>query len=129
MFDTESEIQQIIQIEARKYNCHLMRNNSGAMKGPEGGFVRFGLGHVSPNQGTASSDLIGFTIITVQPGSNLQVIPCAIFTAVECKTPGWKYTGTSREVKQKAFIDWVKSHGGLAGFAQSVDDFKRIIGR
>ncbi len=122
MFDTESEIQQLIQIEARKLNCHLMRNNSGAFKDSTGRMVLFGLGHTSSvnNQHIKSSDLIGWTVVDGR----------AVFTAVEVKRPGWTFSDKDkRAVAQKAFIDWVKKHGGLAGFATSVEDFRKIIGR
>jgi len=51
-----------------------------------------------------------------------------IFVAVECKREGWIFKGTEREVKQKNFIDFVIFQGGIAGFATSVEDFKKIIG-
>jgi len=110
----EDEIQQLIMMEAPKHGCILLRNNSGAMKDVTGRVVRYGLGHTSKNQEFKSSDLVGIT----KPG---------IFTAVEVKKEGWTYSGTESEIYQKNFIDFVLSLGGYAGFANSVDDFLKII--
>ncbi len=114
---TESDLQQLIQIEGPKHHCLLMRNNSGCFTDKTGRLVRFGLNNVSKkhNDMIKSSDLIGFTR--------------GIFTAVEVKTPGWIFDPRNRrESAQKAFIDWVLANNGFAGFAQSIEDFKRIIG-
>ena len=45
------------------------------------------------------------------------------------KKEGWKYTGAQREVAQKAFMDWIITQGGIAGFCASVDDFLKLIGK
>lgn len=121
MFDAESDIQQVIQMEAVKYNCHLMRNNSGALPDVNGRIVRYGLDNTSQkrNEQIKSSDLIGFTIVDGR----------AIFTAVEVKKASWKWSGDKREYAQHAFINWVIKHGGYAGFANSVESFLKIIGR
>lgn len=118
----ESELQQLIQIDAVQFGCHLLRNNSGAFKDLAGRFVFFGLGNISKQHSSQikSSDLIGFTW---SHGG-------AIFTAVEVKKPGWKPDMlNAREAAQNAFIQWVKKNGGYAGFASSVEQFRRIIGR
>ncbi len=121
MFDSESEIQQLIQIEGPKHQCFLMRNNSGALTDDTGRLVRYGLGNVSKqhNDAIKSSDLIGFTI---REGR-------AVFTAIEVKRADWRPDMlNAREIAQNAFIQWVKKSGGFAGFANSVEAFKRIIG-
>lgn len=125
MFDTEAEIQQLIQMEAIKYECHLMRNNSGALKDHEGRLVRYGLDNTSAkrNEVIKSSDLIGFTIYR----GLTHVAP--IFTAIEVKKRDWKYSGDKREIAQLAFINWVIKHGGYAGFANSIESFRKIIGK
>ena len=58
---SESEAQQRIQIELVKYDCQLLRNNSGAFKDETGRVVFFGLGNTSKqrNDLIKSSDLIG----------------------------------------------------------------------
>ncbi len=122
MFDSESEIQQLIQIEARKLGCILLRNNSGAFQDQTGRMVFFGLGNVSKvrSEQIKSSDLIGFTLVDRVP----------VFTAIEVKAPGWTFKESDkRAVAQKAFIDWIKSFHGFAGFATSVEEFRKIIGR
>ena len=51
------------------------------------------------------------------------------FVSIEVKKEGWKFNPNDRrEVAQLAFIDWIKSNNGLAGFAASVDDALKIIG-
>ena len=114
---SESEVQQRIQIEMVKYGCQLMRNNSGGFKDETGRTVFFGLGNTSKqrNDLIKSSDLIG--------------IMNGRFVAIEVKKEGWKFNPNDRrEVAQLAFIDWIKSNNGLAGFAASVDDALKIIG-
>ncbi len=121
MFDSESEIQQAIQIEGPKYNCFLMRNNSGALKDETGRLVRYGLGNISKQHSDRikSSDLIGFTIINGK----------AIFTAIEVKKADWRPDMLdAREVAQNAFLQWVKKSGGIAGFCSSVEQFRKVLG-
>lgn len=127
MFDTESDIQQVIQMEARAVNCHLLRNNSGVGMDPTGRPVRFGLGNISKkhNDAIKSSDLIGFTVVTVTQAMVGHQL--AVFTAVEVKSPDWRFSGTPRENAQNAFINWIKKHGGFAGFSNSVETFKSIL--
>ncbi len=43
----ENTVSQEIQIQAKHYNCTLLRNNSGALLDKDGRLVRFGLGNVS----------------------------------------------------------------------------------
>ena len=127
----EDEVQADIQKAAVADGCVLMRNNSGALKAQDGRMVRFGLGNVSKahNERIKSSDLIGPTVITITPemvGRKL-----AVLTACEVKEEGWVFNPKDkREVAQKAFIDWVKALGGFAGFAASVEQFRReVLGR
>ncbi len=125
----ESEIQQLIMIDAVGFNCHLMRNNSGQLKTQDGRFVRFGLGNVSSqqNERIKSSDLIGFTKITVGPEHLGQTF--AVFTACEIKAPEWSFKpNNSREIAQRAFIKWINASGGIAGFCDSVASFRRLLG-
>lgn len=127
---SESEVQQRIQIHGPHYDSLLMRNNSGALKDIEGRVVRFGLGNESAkrNEIIKSSDLIGITTITITP--EMVGMRIGVFTAVECKRSDWVASLTDkREKAQGNFIDWVRSRGGLAGFAKSIDEFKKILGR
>lgn len=127
---SESEIQQLIQIDAVQWGSQLMRNNSGALKDQTGRIVRFGLANTSQKQNDRikSSDLIGFTVVTITPEMVGQTI--AVFTAVEVKEPNWKPSPTDkREKAQKTFIQWILANGGLAGFAWDLPSFRRILGR
>lgn len=127
---TESEVQQQIQIAAVSFNCILMRNNSGTLKREDGTPVRFGLGNISKNHSDAikSSDLIGFKVVTVTP--EMVGMKLAVFTAIEVKAYPWKPNARDpRERAQLAFLDWIQNNGGYAGFADSVDGFRRAIGR
>ena len=122
----ESEVQQLIQIEAAKHGCLLMRNNSGAFKDESGRIIFFGLGNVSKQSGEQmkSSDLIGIT--TFAYGIKWNV---GIFVAIECKREGWIFNPKDkREQAQLNFINLMKSRGAIAGFCASVEDFKKLIG-
>lgn len=130
MSESENEIQQRIQIEAVKYGCQIMRNNSGSLQDATGRWIRFGLGNISKKHGDKikSSDLIGFTRVTIT--SEMVGKTLAVITTVEVKEPGWKRNlKDKRENAQEAFIVWIKAAGGFAGFANSIEEFKRIIGR
>ena len=114
---SESEVQQLIMLEAPKHGVVLMRNNSGGFKDDTGRMVFYGLGVVSQSQNKKikSSDLIG--------------LYRGRFIAVEVKREGWVYKGDERELAQLAFINWIRSHDGIAGFCSSVEDFLRLIGK
>ena len=126
---SEAEVQSRIMMEAAKYGIILWRNNSGAGKfvDEETGntsHVRFGLGNISKQQNSRfkSSDLIGIMPPTFENMCG------GVFIAIEVKKEGWKYNpNDEREQAQKAFIDFVKSKGGIAGFASSVVDFLKLI--
>lgn len=124
----EDEVQQLIQIYAAKNGCNLMRNNSGALVDKTGRMVRYGLGNISSkhNRHFKSSDLIGITTVTVQPSMVGKVL--GVFTAMEVKREGWKFSPNMKhEQAQLNFLKWVICHGGLAGFAPSVDSAIEII--
>lgn len=126
----ESEIQQLIQIEAAKHSCLLLRNNSGALKDVHSGrLVRFGLGNVSEvqNRTVKSSDLIGITSLVVTQDMVGKLI--GVMTAIEVKKEGWRWTASDREVAQRNFHELVISRGGIAGFASDVDSLRRLLGK
>jgi hypothetical protein len=112
----ETDVQNTIRIEAAKHGLWLMRNNVGVLLDHKGRPVRFGLMNDSKavNERCKSSDLIGINGKTGQ------------FIAIECKGPDWRWRGGGREAAQKRFIDAVLARGGLAGFARSWDDVKKI---
>ena len=124
----ESEVQQEIQLAGAYVGCQLMRNNSGAFQDKDGRQVRYGLGNVSKSHGDRikSSDLVGFTKVTITPDMVGREV--AIFTAVEVKREDWKFSPKDkREMAQWAFIRWVKKAGGIAGFANSIEMFTDIF--
>lgn len=125
----ESTVSQEIQIQARHYECTLMRNNAGACVDNTGRLVRYGLGNLSKKQTEvfASSDLIGITKITVTPEMVGRTL--GIFTAVEVKKEAWKPEKKldKRETAQFNFINWVKAQGGIAFFANGVDKLKELV--
>ena len=129
MSKREDEVQAEIQIAAFPLGATLMRNNSGSLRDETGRPVRYGLGNVSKERTAIfkSSDLIGITRVVITP--EMVGLTVGIFTAVEVKREIWNSNKKldQREIAQKAFIDWVKSCGGFAGFSNSLDSFKKII--
>ncbi len=125
----ESTVQQEIQIEARYYDCHLMRNNQGSFKDDTGRVVRFGLGNISKqhNDKIKSSDLVGFTKVVITQEMVGKTL--AVFTAVECKKEDWDIQKKfdARETAQEVFIKWINNNGGIAFFANHVDDLNNLI--
>lgn len=97
---------QQVRIEAAEKRIQLWRNNSGAFQDPGGRWVRYGLCNDSKqlNARFKSADWVG-----VKPGGQ--------FVAREIKAPGWRFTGTEREVAQLAWIELVNAWGGDAAFA------------
>lgn len=124
---SESSVQQRIRLAAARLATTLWRNNSGALEDKDGRQVRFGLGNDSAkiNKVYKSADLIGITPVTITPEHVGMTM--GVFTAVECKPEGWKFTATEREYAQLRFLTDVRLHGGKAGFATSVEDYRSII--
>lgn len=127
---SEARVQQEIRIASIVTGSNLLRNNVGALLDKRGVPVRYGLANESKeeNERIKSSDLIGWTQVTITPEMVGETF--AVFTSVEVKEEGWSgYTGKGREVAQKRWIDLVKSVGGFAGFASSVAQFMEIVRR
>lgn len=124
---SESDVQEQVQVEASKFNSKLWRNNVGAFEDRTGRTVFFGLGNISKlsNKQFKTSDLIGFTMVTITPDMVGKKLP--VFTAMECKKPSWKYAETIREVGQKKFIDVIKTNNGIASFVNSVESYVKEI--
>lgn len=112
----ETPLLAAIRIELGKRPAvRVFRNNNGVLQDRHGNYVTYGLG-------PGTSDLIGWTIVMVTPqmiGRRL-----AVFTALEVKRP----KGGRRTLEQKSFISTVLKHGGLAGFARSIDEAYAILG-
>lgn len=122
---SESIVQQEIMMEAAHHGVILMRNNTGAgtfidEKTGQTSFVRFGLMNNSKeqNERIKGSDLVGIWA------------PYGIFVAPEVKREGWIYSSKDkRAVAQLAFIDFINSKGGRAGFCTCVADFIKMLYR
>lgn len=109
----ESSLMRDIQIRLSALGARLLRNNVGMLEDRTGQKVRYGLC-------VGSSDLIGWYAVEITPdmvGKKL-----AIFTAVEVKTL------TGRLTKEQVnFLEAVKSAGGIAFVARSVEEAERFI--
>lgn len=114
---SEAAIQNEIRMEASRRGGRLWRNNNGAGKLENGSYVRWGLCNDSPalNAQVKSADLCGVYPVLITPGMVGTVI--GQFWSVECKRPGWKYTGTDREKAQLRWIEMITALGGRACFS------------
>jgi hypothetical protein len=109
----ELAVQNDIRLAVGRGDIRLWRNNTGALKDPNGRLVRYGLCK-------GSSDLIGYRTITITPDMVGQQL--AVFAAIEVKDCG------APTPEQLHFIAQVKAAGGLAGVARSVADAQAILG-
>jgi hypothetical protein len=109
----ELAVQNAIRLAAGRGDTRLFRNNTGALKDPNGRLVRYGLCK-------GSSDLIGYRTVTITPDMVGQQL--AVFAAIEVKDRG------APTPEQLHFIAQVKAAGGLAGVARSVADAQAILG-
>ncbi len=115
IYRSEADVQAGTVAVGASLNIRLLRNNSGVTFNPNGQPVRFGLGNTSKklNRVFKSSDLIGFD-------------PFGFFIAVECKEPGWKYTGTERETAQLNFLNCAINNGCFGAFVSHPDQFRSM---
>jgi hypothetical protein len=110
MMQTETDVMNLSRLAIQAAGGVAWRNNTGALPNPDTGVpVRFGLGNDSAriNEVFKMGDLVG--------------IYQGIFCMWECKPPGWRYTGTKREVAQWNAILQVRGHRGRAGFVTHPD--------
>ena len=119
---SEAAVQQQIRLEAGNRGVGLWRNNNGATFDEDGRLIRYGLANDSKAMSAKlkSHDLIGVTphLVTVQDvGSTV-----GIFTSIEVKRAGWKYTATAREQAQFAWGKLIIKLGGRAQFATSPEE-------
>ena len=108
----EQHVQTAVTLAAAARGIRLWRNNSGAVMDDTGRLVRYGLGNTSEkvNKAFKSSDLIGITPVEYA-GRRF-----GVFTAIECKAPGWKGPSNERDRAQSAFLAVVAAAGGIAKF-------------
>lgn len=113
---SEAALSNRVRLAASSRGHRLWRNNVGAGKLATGSFVRFGLANDSHglNNALKSSDLIGIHRLLITPSDVGTYV--GQFYSVECKTPGWHYTGTPREAAQFKWLQMVTSLGGRAHF-------------
>lgn len=126
----ESATASHIRLDAAQQGVDLWRNNVGVLFDDNGRPVRYGLCNDSPsmNKVIKSSDFIGITPVMITPDMVGQVV--GVFTAVETKASGWKLRPSDqRGLAQQKFHDIVKLAGGFAGFASTVEHFRKIIRR
>lgn len=115
--ESEAWAQSVVRLEASEKGVKLFRNNVGVLEDKTGRPVRYGLGNDSAkmNEVIKSGDLIGIRGVVITP----EMIGHRFgqFVSVECKSPGWQFTGTGREKAQLAWANLVNSMGGMACFA------------
>lgn len=114
----ENDVAATIRLEASRLGGRMWRNNVGATMVPdEGRMIRYGLANESKkiNEVLKSSDLIGVMPVLIE--AHHVGTTFGRFTAREIKRPGWRYTGTPREVAQLNFLTLVAAAGGDATFA------------
>ncbi len=117
---SEKGAQSAIELEAPRKNCHLFRNNVGALLDARGVPVRYGLANKTKQQNKRikSADLVGWRSFVIEPRHVGRLI--AQFLCREIKEPGWHYTGDAHEQAQLRWAELVISAGGDAGFATGV---------
>lgn len=114
---SEAANQQRERFEASRNGGVLWRNNVGVAFDRHGVPVRYGLANDSKgvNDRVKSADLIGITPYQVTGLDVGRVL--GLFTSVEVKRGGWRFTGDKREDAQLNWALLVISKGGLARFA------------
>jgi len=119
---SEAGVQSRCILEAPRRGLKLFRNNVGALKAEDGRMVRFGLANDSKrrNEVLKSGDLIGIDPVLIGPQHIGRTI--GQFVSIECKAPGWRYTGTPRETAQLTWIQLVIAAGGRAKFVTSENE-------
>jgi hypothetical protein len=135
---SEATVQTAIRVALPQLtNGHCWRNNRGAHQDETGRWVRYGLANESKQEGDVikSSDLIGCVPEMVWIDRTKEWRTVAVLTAIEVKPSYWSFPSPTNKAEyarclaQQRFIDIVREAGGYAGFATSVDDMRRIIGR
>lgn len=114
---SEAWAQSIVRLEASEKGIKIFRNNVGVLQDKTGRPVRYGLANDSAqmNDVIKSGDLIGIKSVTITPA--MVGHRFGQFVSVECKAPGWQFTGTGREKAQLAWANLINSMGGMACFA------------
>lgn len=130
MYKTENTVQDGCRLLIQKSGGILLRNNSGAMKLPDGRFLRWGLGNDSTamNKKRKSSDLIGITPMLIKQHHIGRTI--GVFTAIECKASDWVFREScERSVAQLKFMQLVVDRGGISSFINDESQLLPFIER
>ena len=123
---SEAWAQQQTRLEVARHGARSWRNNVGATPAkcpvcnePQQP-MRYGLANDSAklNKQLKSSDLILAIPRVISPSMIGSTI--AQFGSVECKRPGWRYSGRDPEPQQAAWLALVASIGGYATFSTGV---------
>ena len=119
---SEGWAQQQTRFGVAKQGAYAFRNNVGATPskckacGAKQTPVRYGLANDSTqmNSRIKSADLILAIPRQITPDMVGKTI--AQFGSIECKKPGWEYSGAGREKAQLAWVTFIESIGGFARF-------------
>ncbi len=115
---SEAHVQQAVRMAAAAHNWLLWRNNSGVGLDENGKrTVRYGMCNDSEklNKVFKSADLIGIKPVLIE--ESMVGTTIGQFAALECKPPGWRFTGTERETAQQNFLQLVLARGGYGKFS------------
>lgn len=116
----ETDIINLVRLNAAENGTHLWRNNVGAAYTDNGRFIRYGLANDSAklNEVIKSGDLIGIRPVTI----TTKMIGATIgqFISREVKHANWSYTGNAREKAQLAWAELILSLGGDACFINRI---------
>lgn len=129
----ETNLLRLILLSLGKYgNVRLFRNNTGqAWQGDRKKFTvengqrvlkMWNPRPIDAGLCEGSSDLIGWTTVTVTPEMVGKEI--AVFTAIEVK----KEIESTASAKQINFLTVIRKMGGFAGLARSSDEASRLLG-
>lgn len=119
----EAGAQALVRLEASRNGARLWRNNVGVLFDSRGVPVRYGLVNDSKqlNESIKSSDLIGIKRLVITPDHVGSTV--GQFVAREMKAPGWRFTGSKRELAQLKFLELVYAMGGDAAFCTGEGSF------
>lgn len=114
---SEAAVQQQVRLAAAKAGVMLWRNNVGALLDQRGIPVRYGLANdtAAMNRRVKSADLIGISprvVTSADVGTTI-----GQFVSIECKRPGWKWSGDAHELAQLNWASLVMTAGALATFS------------
>lgn len=120
---TEQDVGKQLRLDVAKQGGMLWRNNVGAMVDQNGNMVRFGLANESKavNVKVKSADYVGILPVPIEQEHMGMTI--GQFVAIETKEPGWKFSGSPRELAQRKFLELVVAKGGRGSFHNGVDEF------